>query len=362
MMKVSETLSLFAPYDMMKRETFWYHVLFWIGYFALNVIRWGRYFGNYMYSIQSNLVEFPIHIIITYINIYFLLPKFVAKKAYLNYVILLFLLILHMSIIRIFLNYTLVTTEIWPESQQQDIGLFDLNYIIAVFIGELYVVGITSAIWLVMERVKERDVQQQLEQEKLKTELSYLKAQIQPHFFFNTLNSLYSLALKGSENTSMMIFKLSQIMNFVIYKGKEQKVPLIDIALHIRNYLELEKLRFGDRLDIDFEINGKIHDIEFAPLVLSSLVENAIKHGKPDSKGKIKVNIKLDALNEDKMFRFLISNTKNPEAKIQNDKNKQVGLRNVTRRLALQYNNCYTFEINDIGNYFDVKLQVECEK
>lgn len=267
-----------------------------------------------------------------------------------------------MSIIRILLNYTLVTTEIWPESQQQDVELFDLNYIITVFVGELYVIGITSAVWFGMERVKERDIRQQLEQEKLKTELSYLKAQIQPHFFFNTLNSLYSLALKQSENTPMMIFKLSKIMNFVIYKGEEQKVPLIDIVSHIKNYLELEKLRFRDMLEIDFEINGKIHDIEFAPLVLSSLVENAIKHGESDSNGKIKVNITLEALNEGRMFKFSIGNTKNPEAENQGDENKRVGLRNVTRRLELQYNNRYTFEINDIGDYFEVKLQVECEK
>ena len=125
-------------------------MIFWVGYFLFNVLRWGSYFHDYWYSIKSNLVEFPIHIIVVYINVYYLIPKFILRKKYWSYLSYLILILILVYLVRTGLNYILVTKEIWPEAE--DSGRFmELNHVIAVILGELYVVGFVTAIKLVID-------------------------------------------------------------------------------------------------------------------------------------------------------------------------------------------------------------------
>jgi len=118
-----------------------------------------------------------------YTNIYFLLPRYIKHRSFPKYLTFLLSFVFLMSITRILLNYALVTTEIWPESERSDVSLFDFNYIVNVFVGELYVVGTTSAIWFAVEKVRETDLREKLEERRLRAELAYLKSQIQPPFF-----------------------------------------------------------------------------------------------------------------------------------------------------------------------------------
>ena len=332
------------------------HIIFWVSYFSFNYVRWGHYFDDYEYSIKSNLVEFPIHIILCYFHLYWLIPRLLSKKKITLYIIGLFVSVLVMSFVKILLTYGLVTTNIWPESAYEETNLFGLSYIITVYVGELYIVGVTAAIKLMIDRLKERDAQRELEKNSLETELAYLKSQIQPHFFFNTLNSLYALTLEKSELAPNTILKLSNLMSFVIYRAKADVVSLMETVTHMKNFIELEKIRFGSKLNIDFEISGEL-DGKIPPLILSPFVENSIKHGGLSPEGTIDINIRLHV--QEKTLIFEVENwLKNYKDSEENERlnGEGIGLENTIRRLKLLYKDNYQLDIDQINDKFKIHL------
>ena len=234
-----------------------YHFIFWIAYFTFNVVRWGSYFNDYWYSLKSNLIDFPLNIIIVYIHIYYLVPKFAVLKKYSAY---LFLLVLSLSIhylIRSGLIYLLVIENIWPEAEGVQ-EAFGFNHVVAVTLGELYIIGLVSAIKFTIDFVIERNMNDQLLQLQYETELKYLKAQIQPHFFFNTLNNLYALIIRKSRQAPEVVLKLSEIMQYVIYDVSKKKTPLLKELNYIQNYIELEKMRHEELVESDIKVSGNM--------------------------------------------------------------------------------------------------------
>lgn len=331
------------------------HVLFWLGYFSLNSIRWGHYFGDYGYSFRSNLVEFPIHIILVYFNLFYLIPKLVPKRT-LTYMVTILLAILFMSLLRIFINYQFVTTEIWRESVIEQSDLVNLNYIIAVFIGELYVVGFTMAIKLTIDWVKSERKSRELEQRNLHTELSFLRSQMQPHFFFNTLNNLYSLTLDKSDQAPETVLKLSDLMSYVVYKGKNNKVNISDEIRHLNNYLDLERLRYDERLKVNFDIDGQIDGKEIPPLLLVTFLENAFKHGSSNTLGDIEIDIRL-TVNATTLTYEVTNDYKAVPVK-KRASTSGIGIENTRRRLDLLFKKDYLLSIADQNSKFKIMLQI----
>ncbi len=340
------------------KEPLVYHSLFWVIYFSLNVIRWGSYFDDYTYSFWSNLVEFPIHIVLVYFNIQYLMPTFIPKKLK-TYVLLLLISVLIISLIRIVLTYNLVTTDIWREASQGD-SLFGINYIAAVMIGEIYVVGLTSAIKLGIDRVRFKSRANELEKINLETELALLKSQIQPHFFFNTLNNLYSLTLDKSDKAPETVLKLAELMRYVVYESKNKKVPLTREVKHIQNYLDLEKLRYADDLKVNFNITGKLENHTIAPILLLPFVENIFKHGVSNRLDKKPIFI--DVIVENNRLTLLTKNhinTDRDENIPNNDINHHgVGMQNTKRRLNLLFENRYTLDINTTSDLYTNMLKI----
>ncbi|WP_170147851.1 sensor histidine kinase [Marinoscillum furvescens] len=337
-----------------------YHVIFWLGYFTFNSVRWGHYFSDYIYSIKSNLVEFPIHIVLVYFHLYWLVPKLLTTKKYVWYGVGIFSATLIMSLVKIILTYYLVTTDIWPESAYKETNLFGISYLLSVFVGELYIVGLTAAIKFTIDRIRERDAQRELEKNSLETELAYLKSQIQPHFFFNTLNSLYALTLDKSELAPNTILKLSNMMSFVIYRAKANVVSLMETVTHMKNYIELEKIRFGDKLNVDLQISGQLEG-QIPPLILSPFLENSIKHGEKSEDGSLDIQIQLD-VSDANILHFQISNqTKTIDdstAVKQLNGNEGIGLTNTIRRLKLLYQDEYDLKIDDSNGKYRVDLKI----
>lgn len=332
-----------------KAIAFRYHFFFWLCYFLINFVRWGSYFNDYSYSLKSNLVEFPLHILIVYFNIYYLIPKLLLKKRYLTYfTVLLLALGVHYSI-RTGLNFYLVSEDIWPEA----IGVqkpFSFNHILAVCIGELYVLSLTAAIKFTVEFLNERTKNQQLRELQYQTELKYLKAQMQPHFFFNTLNNLYALTLKRSSQASDVVLRLSDIMKYVIYDAKKRDMPLLKEIEYIDNYIALEKLRHGPGLDATMGITGDIDDVMVPPLLFLPLVENAFKHGLKDQDQKIKVDFEK----QDKQLIFTIQNYFDSQQK--KHQPGGIGLVNLNRRLDILYKNRYSLKKKIHKNEYVVTL------
>ena len=328
-------------------------MIFWLGYFLFNVLRWGSYFDDYWYSLKSNLVEFPIHIIIVYINVYYLIPKFILRKKYWTYVLSLVLMLALVYLVRTGLNYLLVTEDIWPEAEDPA-NFLELNHIIAVVLGELYVIGFASAIKLVIDWSIEKRRSEDLAKLQMSTELKYLRTQIQPHFFFNTLNNLYALTLNKSDNAPRLVIKLSDMMQYILYEVKSSKASLLKEINHINNFIDIERLRFEDRVDAEIDITGDIEDVYVPPLLLLSFVENCFKHGMKEN-DKLKINMSFDVLNNGYLEFTLVNNFK---PKASQEYSLGIGNENAKRRLKLLFSNDFILDSKIEGDTYNLFLKI----
>ncbi|ALJ04192.1 histidine kinase [Pseudalgibacter alginicilyticus] len=345
-----------------------HHTLLWLVYFSLNTVRWGIYFDDdsfngilespYLYSFKTNLLGFPIHMILCYLNIYLLMPKLAFKKKYISYVFLILLAIFLMVVVKFNLTYFFVNQNVWPEGPAT-INTLTLNYVIEMMFGELYVITFVTAIKVTLDFLKEHKRVADLEKAQLETELLFLKTQISPHFFFNTLNNIYSLAVENSKKTPKIILKLSELMRYLLYETKSKRQSLENEILCIHNYLDLERVRHSDDLEIDMSISGDIEDKEIAPIILLTFIENAFKHGAHKNIGAVKIVIDL-AIKKDFLF-FKISNPMPvvTEHKDSFNQSSGIGLENVKKRLALGYNKKdYKLKIKNNDDMFVVKLRI----
>ncbi|WP_394466773.1 sensor histidine kinase [Mariniflexile sp. HNIBRBA6329] len=324
-----------------------------MGYFTFNVVRWGSYFDDYWYSFKSNLVEFPIHIIVVYINVYYLIPKYILRKKYQKYIASVVLMLILVYLVRTGLNYLLVTKEIWPEAEKA--GKFlETNHIIAVVLGELYVLGFVTAIKLLIDWPIELKRNEELAKLQLSTELKFLRAQIQPHFFFNTLNSLYALTLTKSDEAPRLVIKLSDLMQYVLYEVKSSKASLFEEIKHLNNYIDIEQIRFKDRIDLEMDITGNIENVEVPPLLFLNFVENCFKHGLKENE-KVKINMSFEVSKEN-YLEFKLANSFSPNS---NQKSKQgIGIKNTERRLKLLFANDFVLESKVEGETYNLYLKI----
>lgn len=327
-----------------------FHFLFWIVYFIFNFLRFGSINNDYWYSLKSNLVEFPLNILITYFTIYFLIPRFIVKKKYLLFVLAFAGSLLLYYLLRTSLSYLLVTKDIWPEAQgnQQP---FTLIHVVEVMIGTIYVIALVSAIKLAYDWIIEKRKNDELQRIQLQTELDFLKTQIQPHFFFNTLNNLYALVIKQSPQAPDVVMKLSEIMQYVLYEVKEPQISLMKSINYLYSYLELEKLRYGDRVQSEIRIEGDIDDVTVPPLIFLPFIENCFKHG-IKKEGNIKVDI--DFVVGDKFLYFSVENTLDDDAEFITKHG--IGIENVKRRLELLYGKKHKLKTVESEETFKVLL------
>ena len=190
---------------------------------------------------------------------------------------------------------------------------------------------------------------------KLKeAELKLLKGQIQPHFLFNTLNSLYALTLESSPEAPNLVLRLSDMLDYILHRGERQRVSLIDELAYLRNYLSLEQVRCGPRAHIQFEESGTDGSYEIAPLLLMPLVENAFKHGVSRTTGDASVKIRLAV--DDGILSFGVTNTL-PETPLRSEASG-LGLQNLKRRLELLYPDRHELRITPGDDLFEADLQL----
>lgn len=346
-------------YNRMSQITLKHHIIFWSIYFILTTIRWAGIHNDYLYSLKTTAIGFPIHMALCYFNIYYLMPKFVYRRKYLLYLFLLLVSLFVVLLIKYNFTYYLVSHNVWPEGPVVT-NKITPNYALDVMIGELYVVTFVTAIKTTMDWIKEHKRLTDLEKVQLETELLFLKTQVSPHFFFNTLNNIYSLALEKSNKTPQIILKLSELMRYLLYETKTKRKSLEKEIICIQNYLDLERLRYGEQLEIDMHITGDIEDKKIAPILLLSFIENAFKHGANKNIGKIKISIDFKILND-----FLYFSITNPTPAITKYKqstnpNGGIGLKNVKKRLALGYRDEeYNLRIENNNELFKVSLKIK---
>jgi two-component system LytT family sensor kinase len=205
--------------------------------------------------------------------------------------------------------------------------------------------------WLLSEQKNK-----EIANEKLKAELSFLKAQINPHFLFNTLNNIYALASDRSESTAPAVMKLSNIMRYVLTEAGNDMVPLEKEIQFTRHYIELQKMRLTDRSSIDFTVKGDPLGKQIAPLLFLPFVENAFKYG-ISTRELSPITILLE-IKEDSVY-FSVSNHKHINTSLKITNNTGIGINNTRRRLDLLYNDRYELTIDDQPAAFAVHLNIQ---
>lgn len=335
-----------------------HHVIFWLVYFVFNTLRWGSYYGDYLYSLKANILGFPIHMALCYFTVYLLIPVFIYRRKYLYFSLALVTAIYLMVLVKFYLTYLLINHNVWPEGPEVTSEL-SLNYLVVMMLGELYVISFVSAIKITIDWLNASKRAAGLEKLQSETELRFLRSQISPHFFFNTLNNIYSLSLEQSGKTSEIILKLSKLMRYLLYETKDHKQCLEREIDCIRNYLDLEKIRHGDKLHISLEISGETEEKKIAPMLLIPFIENAFKHGANKNLGKVNICICISV--EGNMLHFRTSNTL-PDAKFRKDAGPGgIGIANVRKRLELVYpEEDYSLDIfrNDQEHIVELKLKL----
>lgn len=186
-------------------------------------------------------------------------------------------------------------------------------------------------------------------------QLQFLRAQINPHFLFNTLNNIYSLAVVRSPQTADMVMQLSKLLRYVVYDSKTEQIPLETEIAHIEQYLQLFRMRSEDPLDIRFQVSGSVEGVRLEPMLLIPLVENCCKH--VDFELNEKAFIQLDLRVEQGWLHFLTCNSKNAQD-TQKDKVGGVGLENLRQRLELLYPQAHRFSVKEEENSFEVNFSL----
>ena len=171
------------------------------------------------------MIGFPIHMILAYFNVYFLMPKLVYTQKYFMYTLGIVLSLFIMLLVKYNLTYYLVSNDVWPEGPEATTSL-TFGYAVQTMIGEVYVISFFTAIKLTIDWLRESSKLHDLERRQLQTELRFLRSQVSPHFFFNTLNNIYSLTLEESDKAPEVILKLSELMRYLLYATNIRKQPL----------------------------------------------------------------------------------------------------------------------------------------
>lgn len=330
-------------------QIFW-HTFFWVVIISLClfIVR-----NDTKLSINDMLVIFLLYPLINislfYVNFLLLIPQFLDKKRYGIYAISIVALIIvyglgKYGIAVIFKHYVLMRMK------GEVIG-FETYFFRTIFTSLLFLFLSTilkfTVDWFLNERI-----QRDLENQRLTAELAFLKSQINPHFLFNSLNSIYSLAYQRSETTPEAILKLSEIMRYMLYECNDNKVDLAKELQYLHNYIDLQKIRFGNKAFIDFKINGEIGYQRIVPLLLIAFIENAFKHGVA-SNPLSPIRFLIDV--EDEHLHFYMQNKKHVNNR---DASGGIGLNNVKRRLDLLYQGKYNLEIQDETDTYTVELSL----
>lgn len=348
------------------------HISAIIGFLSLAFIPFFQGKSNELFNPLAGreFLGYGLLILIFYFNYYVLVPKLYFSKRYILYffaIVLVYLAFRRSGSFIIgqneFLNrspHQMISKSMPPPPPIFDLGerpappphehqpegdvFIDVNQKIFPFL----VVIFFSLILRVSSRWRET------EREKMNAELSYLKAQINPHFLFNTLNSIYSLAIMKSDETPTAVVKLSGMMRYVLSEATTDFVSLEKEIVYIKNYIDLQKIRFGESISLDFSINGTTSGKQIAPLILISFIENAFKHGinaEEDSVIKIEVDITAEEL-------FLNVFNKKVAVHISEENKSGLGVENTRNRLELLYPKRHKLSIYDTEKDYLVELSI----
>jgi len=311
-------------------------------------------------TLNEILIKYIAYLIINislyFINYLILIPSFTKhrQRAWLYVISVLGLLAITIVIkFGIAIMYKEeILKHFYPNKNKYEYQPYTHYIIQTLFVSGFFLV-MSSLLKFAADWFSSQRIQSNLESEKKNMELQFLKSQLNPHFLFNSLNNIYSLAYQKSDKTADAILKLSEIMRYMIYESNDSWVSLNKEVEYVQSFVELQKLRFKDGAAVEVSINGEIDGQKIVPLILISFVENAFKHGVAnDPEDPIKINI----IANQKILHFSVSNKK---SKTNKDAMGGVGLNNVERRLQLLYPERYKLNIVNSATHYTTELMLD---
>lgn len=328
------------------------HILFWIVVLIYYTFFFGHQQGFYILTFKFVILLMPITIGTTYFFNYYLIPRYLLRNK-IKWFILFSVYTLIFSFWITSLIFLPTITLIGPGPDMFDRSLIDLYFVI---VGLYSVSLLAILIKLLKYWYEQQNTAIHLLKEKTEAELAMLKGQINPHFLFNTLNNIYSLALKKSDLTADAVVKLSEMLDYLLYECNAEMVDVKKEIKLIQNYIYLQKIRYGGRLDMQFKAEN-INDQKIPPMIILPFIENSFKHGAGNQSNKVWIKINMRAENEG--LEFNLVNSKSPQKKADRKPSPGgIGLENVKKRLRLLYQNDYSLEIEDLSDTFSVKLSI----
>lgn len=334
------------------------HTLFWIAMLIYFMSVSWPYEKNKIFLFESVFFKLILQIILAYTIIYVFIPYLLNMGHKITFFVACLTLIYI-----VFISYSVYRSYILIPSYPEEFS-YRPPFVLATrftnwpaYIGSIPGYLFPTVILVIFNYYKKQKETANLLEQKRTSELNALKNQLNPHFLFNTLNNLYVLALKKSDKTPDLIAKLSEILDYILYQCRGKYVPLKNEIVLLNNYIDLEQVRYGDRVEVSFEIDIK-SDVKIAPLLLLTFLENAFKHGVSQEihTTKIEIFIKGDAEN----IEFSINNTKPTISnKDQNDNREAIGLKNIKQQLDLLYSKQYKLVVKNKEKLYSINLKID---
>lgn len=336
-------------------ERFWKykldHVIFWIATVCFHMftrITLTGKAGSEQFILEI-LVRNGLLACIIYLNLGVLIPKFAKQQRIAVYIVLLIVSLLGYALLKNVHDVYLYGYVLGDTERKYFFDNTFYNVSIAIFY-----VAFSVALQLSREWYAQRELIRKIEIEKLNTELEYLKAQINPHFLFNSINTIYFQIDKQNRTARETLSAFSEMLRYQLYECNGKEIPVEKEVNYLKNYVDLQRMRKDENYSIVFSSAENLHGFSIAPLLLIPFVENAFKHVShfPD-----KNEIRIELSKENDLFHLNVFNTK--DARREANKNGGIGLRNVQRRLELIYNSRHNLKFHERPESFEVNLTLK---
>jgi len=343
-----------------------YHIPFWLAY---HYLWWIVTLGNpvkvwHALLMPPYAIKFGFYVIFqalaAYFNLYFLIPRYLEKSRFAPYAAYLVLTIVGATLCIVggyyFSAYATGRSLSELYADGSDAWCF-YSFLGSALPSTVASMTLAMSIKLAKNWIQARRRQQLLEKERLETELAFLRNQFNPHFLFNTINSIFFLIHKNPDKASSSLAKFSGLLRYQLYECNDRQIPLEDEVSYLSNFIELEKLRQDESIEISCELpEVTVGHVGIAPFVLLSFVENAFKHVSrhTDQRNRIEIRLALDG----KQLYFYVFNTTIPEIPGRTAHPGGLGLKNVQRRLDLLYADQHELIIEQEPGYFRIQLHL----
>ena len=348
----------------MKQRILW-HVIFWLGYTSLYAylntafpapsdleydwaIRYWRF-------LQTEWIMLPLKLIATYAFLYWVVPRFVLTGQYGKAILATLALLLPLTLLSRVMTYYAVYPFLYGEHPTYEMVSVRRMLFSLLDIASAMTIAATAS--LLRRRMEAQRREEELSREKLQSELNFLRARTNPHFLFNTLNNIYALARKQSEQTAPVVMRLSQLLRFMLYECAEPRIPISKEVKVIQDYIELEQLRYNERLQVRLEQVLDDPQQPIAPLLLLPLVENAFKYGVSETRFDAEVIISIE-MKQQKLSVYI----KNASPIESSEEKEGIGLSSIRRQLTLIYPEAHELNMEKIGEQHHLSLSVDLSK